>query len=67
MYDTSIDQLPTAEAGDVIQIKCTYNNTFANAELSTSLMARGLSSPQDVQLGETTLDEMCLGAFVYVQ
>ena len=67
MYDTSIDQLPTAQPGDVIQVKCTYDNTFGNAQLAQSLAARNLSQPQDVKLGETTLDEMCLGAFVYVQ
>lgn len=66
-YDTSIDQLPTALPGDVVQIKCTYDNTLDNPKLSASLLDRRLSAPVDVKLGETTLDEMCLGAFVFIQ
>ncbi|HXN31707.1 MAG TPA: hypothetical protein VN894_07600 [Polyangiaceae bacterium] len=66
-YDTTLDALPKAMAGDVVQIKCTYDNTLQNTQLAASLAYRGLSQPQDVKLGETTLDEMCLGAFLVIQ
>ncbi len=67
LYDAPIGQLPTAAPGDVMLIKCTYDNTLDNTKLLASLSERGLTEPQDVKLGETTLDEMCLGAFVFVQ
>jgi copper type II ascorbate-dependent monooxygenase-like protein len=66
LYDTPLDQLPSAMPGDVVQIKCTYDNTMGNPKLVSSLAQRNLSSPQDVKLGETTLDEMCLGAFLVI-
>jgi hypothetical protein len=66
-YDAPIGDLPIAGPGDVVQIKCTYDNTMDNAKLAASLSDRGLTQPQDVKLGETTLDEMCLGAFVFIQ
>jgi len=67
MYDATLDRLPKVMAGDVVQIKCTYDNTLQNTQLAASLAFRGLSQPQDVKLGETTLDEMCLGAFLVIQ
>jgi Copper type II ascorbate-dependent monooxygenase, N-terminal domain len=67
LYDAPIDQLPVAGPGDVVDVKCTYDNTLDNALLLSSLTDRGLSEPQDVKLGETTLDEMCLGAFVFIR
>jgi hypothetical protein len=63
-YDATMDQVPVASAGDVVQIKCTYNNTVNNPFVVQSLLDQGLSSPTTVKLGETTLDEMCLGAFL---
>jgi Copper type II ascorbate-dependent monooxygenase, N-terminal domain/Copper type II ascorbate-dependent monooxygenase, C-terminal domain len=65
-YDTPLDALPTAMPGDVLTVKCTYNNTMGNKNLAVSLADRGLNQPQDVKLGETTLDEMCLGAFLII-
>jgi hypothetical protein len=63
-YDVPLDQAPTAAPGDVVKIKCTYNNTLMNPKVVQSLLDQGLSAPQTVRLGETTLDEMCLGAFL---
>jgi hypothetical protein len=63
-YDGTLDQVPVASAGDVVQIKCTYDNTLNNPFVVQSLLDQGLSSPTTVKLGETTLDEMCLGAFL---
>jgi hypothetical protein len=62
-YDTDINSLPTVGPGDVAKIRCTYDNTMNNPFLAESLSEQGLSQPQTVTLGETTLDEMCLGAF----
>ncbi len=66
-YDTTLDQLPSAMAGDVVTIRCTYDNTLDNLLLVASLASQGLEQPQDVKLGETTLDEMCLGAFLVMK
>ncbi len=63
-YDATLDQTPTATAGDVLQVKCTYDNTLNNPKVALSLSDQGLTQPQRVSLGETTLDEMCLGAFL---
>jgi hypothetical protein len=44
-------------------MKCTYDNTLGNPKVVQALKEQGLSQPKDVSLGETTLDEMCLGAY----
>lgn len=59
-FDVPISQLPTAKAGDVLEITCKYNNTNSNSFVRQALTDRGMSEPVDVQLGEQTLDEMCL-------
>jgi hypothetical protein len=63
-YDAPIEQLPTVAAGDVMTIRCTYDNTVDNPKLALSLQEQGLPQPQTVRLGETTLDEMCLAPAV---
>jgi len=63
-YDAPIEQLPAVAPGDVMTIRCTYDNTLANPKLAASLAEQGLAQPGTVQLGETTLDEMCLGPAV---
>jgi hypothetical protein len=63
-YDAPIEQLPVVGPGDVFTMRCSYDNTLDNPKLATSLAEQGLSEPQTVQLGETTLDEMCLTAMV---
>jgi hypothetical protein len=63
-YSAPFDQMPTAAPGDVLKIKCTYDNTLGNPKVVQSLIDQGLSAPGTVRLGETTLDEMCLGAFL---
>ncbi len=61
-YDAEIAALPTLVAGDQVTFKCTYDNSTENPFVKRALLEQNLSSPQDVSLGETTLDEMCLGA-----
>ncbi len=63
-YDAPIEQLPALSPGDVMTIRCTYDNTLANAKLAASLQEQGVAQPQTVQLGETTRDEMCLAPAV---
>jgi hypothetical protein len=62
-YDAALDKLPSLRAGDVLRMRCTYNNTMDNPHVRQALAEQGLSAPRDVRLGEQTLDEMCLGAF----
>lgn len=61
-YDAPIDELPSATGGDVLRMKCTYDNTLGNPALRRALDDEGLEQPVDVSLGEQTLDEMCIGA-----
>ena len=61
-YDTEIAALPTLVAGDQLTFKCNYNNSMDNPFVKRALLEEKLSAPQDVSLGETTLDEMCLSA-----
>jgi hypothetical protein len=58
-YAAPVEKLPTVAAGDVLRIRCTYDNTMSNRRLGTEYAARGLS-PMDLHLGEQTIDEMCL-------
>ena len=62
-YDTDIASLPTIAPGDVAQMRCTYDNTLQNPWVAQALTEQGLTQTKTVTLGETTLDEMCLGAF----
>lgn len=63
-YDTSLDQLPTVEPGDVLDIQCHWNNTLQNPFEQRALADAGLVAPVDVGLGEgQSTDEMCLEIF----
>lgn len=61
--DAPLGELPTVQGGDVIKIRCTYDNTLANPLLVDALGQQNLSEPITVQLGEGSLDEMCLFLF----
>jgi hypothetical protein len=65
-YDVPLDELPTIGAGDVINVRCSYDNSMDNPFVQRALGELGLSDPIDVSLGEETLDEMCLGIFAIV-
>lgn len=61
VYDAPLDALPTIEPGDVLRIRCTYNNTKSNPYVLKALEEAHMSSTIDVKYGEgNTLDEMCL-------
>jgi hypothetical protein len=62
-YDAEYDMLPNFGPGDTLRLECTYNNTMQNPYVRKALSELRMSSPVDIKLGETTLDEMCLGAF----
>lgn len=47
--------------GDVVRLRCVYDNTMQNQYVAAALADRGLDNPVDVMLGEDTLDEMCVG------
>jgi hypothetical protein len=66
-YDVPIDQAPSLTAGDVLNLRCTYDNSLQNPKVAEALAEQGLTAPRDVVLGEETLDEMCLGIFGMAQ
>ncbi|MCH9685480.1 MAG: hypothetical protein K0V04_28865 [Deltaproteobacteria bacterium] len=59
-YDMPVDDVFAVEPGDVVRVRCTYDNTLNNPFVVEALSEVGLVEPQDVRLGEGTLDEMCL-------
>lgn len=63
LYDVPIEQAPSARAGDIIDLRCTYDNSLNNSLVVEALEQQGMTMPQDVLLGESTLEEMCLGVF----
>jgi hypothetical protein len=65
-YDAEIANLPTIHGGDVLNFRCTYDNSKGNPFVAQALLQQNLPGPVDVSLGESTLDEMCLGAFVFI-
>jgi hypothetical protein len=60
-YDAPLSALPTVMSGDKLVLHCRYDNSTANPYVMEALKEKGLHVPQDVSLGEQTLDEMCLG------
>jgi len=61
-YDAPVDQLLRINAGDRLDIRCTYDNTMANQKVAASLLEQGIPAPRPVRLGEGSLDEMCLAS-----
>jgi hypothetical protein len=61
-YAAPFDDLPTVQAGDVLKLRCRYDNSMQNRFVAAALAEQGLKEPREVRLGEQTLDEMCLGA-----
>ncbi len=62
-YAAPLADVPVIEGGDTLVLRCTYDNTTDNPGVRQALTDAGLDAPQDVFLGESTLDEMCLGVF----
>lgn len=59
-YDVNSGASPVLHSGDTLVIECTYDNTLENPGVERALSESGLTDPVDVQLGEETLDEMCI-------
>lgn len=66
-YDAPLDGLPTVGPGDKLRFTCTYDNTTDNRHVARAMNELRMSSPPEIRLGETTLDEMCLGVLVTVR
>ena len=63
-YDAPLDKLPSIQAGDILDIKCKFDNTIQNPFVQRMLADSGLPpQPIDVSLGEQTTQEMCLEIF----
>jgi hypothetical protein len=62
-YDAPLASSPVIRPGDVLRLRCTYDNSMENEAVRRALDEQGLDAPVRVKLGEETLDEMCLGAF----
>lgn len=65
-FDAPIESLPIARSGDVLDLRCTYDNTMENQKLGAALLEASLTQPQPIALGESTTDEMCLAALVFL-
>lgn len=60
-YDVdAIDQMPKLSEGDVLKIRCTYDNSWSNPFMQDALDAAGETKLVDVRWGEETGDEMCM-------
>jgi len=59
-YDVGIEDTFRVQGGDIVRVRCIYDNSLGNPALVQALNEAGLAEPQDVPLGEGTLDEMCL-------
>lgn len=65
--DEPLHKLPLVSAGDRVRFTCKYDNTRDNRFVRKAMSELRMSSPPEIKLGETTLDEMCLGVLVLVR
>ncbi|MFO7562491.1 MAG: hypothetical protein R6X02_07595 [Enhygromyxa sp.] len=61
--DAALGSYPTLAGGDLLTLRCTYDNTLDNPAVVAKLAEFGLDAPINVYLGSAGLDEMCM--FVY--
>lgn len=66
-YDARYEDLPTLQSGDKLHLTCTYDNSPANKRVAKAMDEERVAKPFDLNLGETTHDEMCLAALVLVR
>lgn len=66
LYDADFASLPTLTGGDTLTLTCAYDNTLENPGVKQALDEQGLTMPVDIPMGETTLNEMCIGLFGFV-
>ncbi|MFZ5480177.1 MAG: hypothetical protein ACOZNI_25665 [Myxococcota bacterium] len=61
-YDAPLGEVSLGD-DDVLTLRCTYDNTLANPGVARALDDAGLDEPEDVYLGESSYDEMCILIF----
>jgi hypothetical protein len=61
--DAPLDEMPVVQGGDIIKLRCTYDNTLNNPFLADVLAQQGLDAPIPVGVGEQSLEEMCAMLF----
>jgi hypothetical protein len=66
-YDEPLEKLPSVGPGDKLRFTCKYNNTMSNRHVHRAMSEQRLPGPVHIGLGESTLEEMCLGALVTVR
>jgi hypothetical protein len=59
-YDALAHEGIRVKAGDKVRIRCEYDNTLNNPGVVEALAELGLTEPIEVNMGEGSLDEMCL-------
>jgi hypothetical protein len=64
-YDVPLAELPTFMPGDVLTINCGYDNSMDNGNMREALGRAGLDENIEVNLGDETLDEMCLVGLLF--
>jgi len=62
-FEGEYRDLPQIAAGDVLEFRCTYDNSLDNPAVRDVLESVGETAPSSLLLGEQTTDEMCLGVF----
>jgi hypothetical protein len=62
-YNTPLDKLPSLATGDIVDVKCSWDNSIENPFVQRMLADAGLDKPIDILLGEQTTNEMCLQIF----
>lgn len=67
VLDRLPDELPKVGPGDKLRFTCTYDNTKDNPNVAKALVEERLPGPVDIRLGESTLDEMCLGVLALLR
>jgi hypothetical protein len=64
VYDAPLDQQPSLEPGDIVDVTCHWDNTIQNPAVQRMLSDSHLPpQPVDIPLGAQTTDEMCLEIF----
>lgn len=58
--DAELGSYPTLAGGDLLTLRCTYDNTLDNPAVVEKLAEFGLDTPINVWLGSAGLDEMCM-------
>lgn len=64
-YNASVEELPRLTRAAKIRITCQYDNTVDNRYVAAAIADAKKTGPDDIVMGEDTLNEMCLGGFTF--